>query len=600
MRRGETLNCCARFTPESCILPIRGGGIHTDQAGSRQAIKYFARVMELLPPGSDIYMASRWLLNIAYMTLDGYPAQVPLPYLIPEAAFHSKIDFPRFENVAPRLGLDRFNCSGGVIIDDFNNDGYLDVLSSTWEPGGQIRLFTSSGSGKFEDRTAGSGLEGIFGGLNLVQGDYDNDGYLDFLVLRGAWLAGRGRQPNSLIRNRGGLRFEDVTFEAGLGESHYPTQTAGWADYDNDGDLDLYIGNETTKKLASPCQLFRNEGDGTFRDVAREAGVANSRFTKGVTWGDYDNDRDQDLYVSNLGEENRLYRNNADGTFTDIAPEAGLTRPLKSFPVWTWDYDNDGNLDIFVSSYDGKTQDIARHILGKPGKYKPAKLYRGDGKGGFTDTAAEAGLDFPMLPMGSNFGDLDGDGYLDFYLGTGDPEYASLMPNLMLLGGEGKRFVDVTMAGGFGHLQKGHAVSFADIDRDGDVDVFEQMGGAYIGDRYRDLLFENPGFGNHWIRVRCRGATSNRSAIGTRIRVEVETGAARRAIYRSVTSGGSFGANPLSQLIGLGKCERITALEIHWPASGTVQRFGDVRLDTAFSITEGNDELSTAPANDGK
>ena len=227
-------------------------------------------------------------------------------------------------------------------------------------------------------------------------------------------------------------------------------------------------------------------------------------------------------------------------------------------------------------------------------------LYRGAGRGGFTDTAAEAGLDFPMLPMGSNFGDLNGDGYLDFYLGTGDPEYASLMPNLMLLGREGKRFVDVTMAGGFGHLQKGHAVSFADIDRDGDVDVFEQMGGAYIGDRYRDLLFENPGFGNHWIRVRCRGTTSNRSAIGTRIRVEVETGAARRSIYRSVTSGGSFGANPLSQLIGLGKCERITALEIHWPTSGTTQRFGDVRLDTAFSITEGNDELSTAPANDGK
>ena len=534
------------------------------------------------------------------MTLDGHPGQVPRPYLIPEEGFRSKTAFPRFENVAPRLGLDRFNCSGGVVIDDFNNDGYLDVLSSTWEPGGQIRLFVSAGGQEFEDRTADSGLEGIFGGLNLVQGDYDNDGNLDFLVLRGAWLGDKGRHPNSLIRNLGSLKFEDVTFDAGLGESHYPTQTAGWADYDNDGDLDLYIGNETTKSLAAPCQLFRNKGDGTFRDVAREAGVVNSRFTKGVTWGAYDNDDDQDLYVSNLGGENRLYRNNADGTFTDIAPSAGLVKPLKSFPVWTWDYDNDGNLDIFVSSYDGKTQDIARHLLGKPGKYEPAKLYRGDGRGGYTDTAAEAGLDFPMLPMGSNFGDLNGDGYLDFYLGTGDPEYASLMPNLMLLGREGKRFVDVTMAGGFGHLQKGHAVSFADIDRDGDVDVFEQMGGAYIGDRYRDLLFENPGFGNHWIRVRCRGTTSNRSAIGTRIRVEVETGAARRSIYRSVTSGGSFGANPLSQLIGLGKCERITALEIHWPTSGTTQRFGDVRLDTAFSITEGNDELSTAPANDGK
>ena len=121
MRRGETLNCCARFTPESCILPIRGGGIHTDQEGSRQAIKYFARVLELLPPESDISMASRWLLNIAYMTLDGHPGQVPRPYLIPEEVFRSKTAFPRFENVASRLGLDRFNCSGGVVIDDFNN-----------------------------------------------------------------------------------------------------------------------------------------------------------------------------------------------------------------------------------------------------------------------------------------------------------------------------------------------------------------------------------------------------------------------------------------------------------------------------------------------
>ncbi|MCH2582723.1 MAG: VCBS repeat-containing protein, partial [Planctomycetes bacterium] len=252
MRRGETLNCCARFTPESCILPIRGGGIHTDPTGSRQAIKYFARVMEMLPPDSDLYMASRWLLNIAYMTIDGYPAKVPLPYLIPESAFRSQLEIPRFKNVAPRLGLDRFNCSGGVVIDDFNNDGYLDVLSSTWEPGGQLRLFVSSGGKSFEDKTAGSGLEGIFGGLNIVQGDYDNDGNLDFLVLRGAWLGDKGRHPNSLVRNLGGLKFEDVTFSSGLGQAHYPTQTAGWADYDNDGDLDLYIGNETTRSLAAP------------------------------------------------------------------------------------------------------------------------------------------------------------------------------------------------------------------------------------------------------------------------------------------------------------------------------------------------------------
>ena len=213
-------------------------------------------------------------------------------------------------------------------------------------------------------------------------------------------------------------------------------------------------------------------------------------------------------------------------------------------------------------------------------------LPRRTANGRLTDTAAAAGLDFPMLPMGSNFGDLDGDGFLDFYLGTGDPEYASIMPNLMLLGRGGERFVDVTMAGGFGHLQKGHAIAFADLDQDGDVDVFEQMGGAYIGDRYRDLLFENPGFGNRWIRVNCRGTRSNRSAIGTRIRVEVETDGVRSSIYRSVTSGGSFGASPLPQLIGLGKCRRIVFVEIRWPASGSTQRLEEVKLDSLLSITE--------------
>jgi hypothetical protein len=591
LRIGETQNCCNRFTPESCIAPIQGGGIHTVPEGSRRAIECFSEVLRNLPPDHDLHLASLWLLNIAHMTLGEYPHAVPPEHRLPESAFRSEVPFPRFPNIARKLGLDRFNCSGGVIIDDFDGDERLDILSSTWEPNGQIIIFAADGKGGFEDRTAASGLEGITGGLNLVPADHDNDGDLDFLVLRGAWLGKAGRLPNSLVRNDGGLTFTDVTFESGLGDVHYPTQTAGWADYDNDGDLDVYIGNETTEDIACPSQLFENQGDGTFRDVAARAGVTNDRFAKGVSWGDYDNDGDPDLYVSNLMAENRLYRNHGDGTFADVAREAGVTRPSKSFPVWFWDYDNDGNLDIFVSSFDGKAQDHARHYLKRPRTCELACLYRGDGRGGFSDVAVAAGLDFPMLAMGSNFGDLDGDGFLDLYLGTGDPEYASLIPNLMLVSRAGERFVDVTMAGGFGHLQKGHAVSFADIDGDGDVDVFEKMGGAYLGDRFRDVLFENPGFGNRWLVVRCVGTRSNRSAIGARIRVDVETEAGVRTIRREVSSGGSFGANPLSQTIGLGKCLRIRLLEVRWPASGTAQRFADVPLDSRLRIEEGNDRL---------
>ena len=147
-------------------------------------------------------------------------------------------------------------------------------------------------------------------GLNLLQADYDNDGDLDIYVLRGAWLGQAGRHPDSLLRNDGKARFRDATFDAGLGEAHYPTQTAAWADYDNDGDLDLYVGNEVF-----PCRLFRNNGDGSFTDVAEFAGVTNDDVAKAVVWGDYDGDRYPDLYVSNFGGPNRLYHNNGDGTF---------------------------------------------------------------------------------------------------------------------------------------------------------------------------------------------------------------------------------------------------------------------------------------------
>ncbi|MDH3216505.1 MAG: CRTAC1 family protein [Candidatus Krumholzibacteria bacterium] len=590
MRLGETENCCNHFTPDSCIMPIRGGGIHKDPTGSRGAIRLFKEVTRMLPADNDMHLTARWLMNVAFMTLDEYPDKVPAEHLIPRARFNSVVDFPRLMNVAQDLGLARFNCSGGVIIDDLTGDGEPDILNSTWEPRGALKLFTRDSSGKYTDRSAGMGLKGIVGGLNLVPADYDNDGDLDFVVLRGAWLGEDGRHPNSLVRNNGDGTFTDVTFDAGLGEVHYPTQTADWADYDGDGDLDLFIGNETLKESLASAQLFQNQGDGTFKDVAARAGVLNNRFTKSVCWGDYDNDGDPDLFISNFFQENRLYRNQGDGTFVDVAPDLGVTLPLISFPTWFWDYNNDGNLDIFVSTYDGRTAQVARHYLGQQPTSEPACLYRGDGKGGFTNVAGEAGLMMPMLPMGANFGDLDGDGFLDIYLGTGDPDYASLMPNLLLMNQQGQRFVDVTMAGGVGLLQKGHGVAFADIDGDGDIDLFEQMGGAYIGDRFRDAVFENPGFGNRQVTVHCIGTRSNRSAIGARIRVDAEGPGGRRTVYRHVNTGGSFGANPLRKTIGLGKAERILAVEVYWPTSGITQRTENVPLDALVRVTEGAED----------
>ncbi len=595
LRLGEVENCCQRNTPDSCILPIRGGGVHSKPEGSREAIAHFLEVLRGATPDEDLAMSARWLLNIAHMTLGTHPDGVPREYLIPPERFRSEVDFPRFRNVAASLGLATYNLSGGAIVDDFDGDEYLDIVTSTWDTTGRMRFFQNRRDGTFAERSEEAGLAGIRGGLNLKQADYDGDGDLDILVLRGAWLGERGRHPNSLLRNDGGGRFSDVTFAAGLAEVHYPTQTADWADFDNDGDLDLYIGNEHTERLAAPSQLFSNNGDGTFTDIAPAAGVTNDRWAKGVSWGDFDGDRLPDLYVSNYRGANRLYRNDGDGTFTDVAPSLGVTGPEVSFPVWFWDYDNDGVLDIFVASYAGRVALVARHYIGERVEEGLPALYRGDGHGGFREVARQSGLDHPVLPMGSNFGDLDGDGFLDFYLGTGDPDFASLVPNLMYVNRGGERFVNVTFAGGFGHLQKGHSVAFADLDNDGDLDLFEQMGGAFRGDPYGDALYENPGFGSRWVSLRLVGVQSNRAAIGARILVVVREKGRSRSIYRHVTSGGSFGAGPLRQTIGVGGAEAIERLEVFWPRTGTTQTFRDVPLERAYRIVEGSGRLEEIP-----
>jgi hypothetical protein len=586
MRLAETQNCCNRNTSESCIVPIQGGGIHTNPYGSTEAIRWFERVLQDAPPESERWFRALWLYNIAHMTLDRYPDQVPVAWRVPETAFQTKGNFPAFKNVAQAKGLDTFSMAGGVIADDFDRDGNLDLVVSTFHTHGQIRYFQNEGQGTFVDRKSEAGLMGLYGGLNLLQTDYDNDGFLDILVLRGGWFQDGGRHPNSLLHNNGDGTFTDVTMDAGL-QVRAPTQTASWADYDNDGDLDLYIGNETTRSVPIYSELYRNNADGTFTNVAEQAGVLNNRLAKAVVWGDFDNDRLPDLYVSNFGSANRLYRNKGDGTFVDIARELDVTGPLRSFPAWFWDVNNDGFLDIFVSAYADDIAWLAASYLDVEHDAESAKLYLGDGKGGFAELGEQYGITAPTAPMGSNFGDLDNDGFLDFYLGTGEPEYHNLMPNTMYHNKQGERFVDVTMAGRFGHLQKGHAVVFADLDNDGDQDVFEQLGGAYPGDRFYDAFFENPGFENNWVAINLIGTQSNRAAIGTRIRVVITENGVERSIYRYVNSGGSFGANPLMQSIGIGAAERIDAVEIFWPATGRTQVIRDLPCNQTFRFVEG-------------
>ena len=600
MRYGETQNCCLRNTPDSCIIPFRASAIHTNKKGSLTAIRYFT---ELLDMTSGKHERAKWLLNIAYMTLDGYPDGVPSKYLIPPDTFSTDAEFPRFKNIATDLGLNTFNGAGTVVVDDFNGDGWLDILTSNWNPSDGMLFFKNLGNGMFVNSTIAAGINDLRGGINMVQADYDNDGDLDVYILRGSWLGSEGCHPNSLLQNDGRGRFTDVTFLARLGEIHYPSHSASWADYDNDGDLDLYVGNENAYAKnqrnihlsnPSPSQLFRNEGNGTFTDVAAQAGVENMRFAKAVTWGDYNNDRFPDLYVSNYGTPNRLYHNNGDGSFTDVAADLNVDGPIYSFPAWFWDFDNDGQLDLYVSNSDGRKGSLSGYVrshLGQPTTMVPSQLYRGTKEHRFEEVAQEQGVSGTTIPMGANFGDLDNDGFLDFYLGTGYPDYEALMPNVMYHNQQGTKFHNVTFAGGFGHLQKGHGIAFADFDNDGDQDVVAQMGGFYRSDNTNDAVFENPGFDNRWITVKLIGTQSNRAAIGARIHVVINENGQQRSIYKHVNSGGSFGANPLRQSIGLGKAAKIERLEVYWPTTGMTQTFTSVPLDQTIKITEGQPDL---------
>jgi len=607
LRLGEQENCLANHTSASCILPIRPAGYHTLPEGSRSAITLYTDLLEAFPERWDY----RWLLNLAYMTLGEYPGGVPLAHRLPDSVFRSPHELPAFRDRGAELGVDDNALSGGAVVDDFDRDGDLDILTSSWglDPGrDQLTFYRNEGDGAFSNQTVAAGLEGLTGGLNLKQTDYNNDGYPDVLVLRGAWLQEQGRQLNSLLRNNGDGTFSDVTLSAGLTGAH-PTQTAVWRDFNNDGWVDLFIGNETFPGRGNrphPCELYLNKGDGAFRESARGAGLALVSFVKGVTAGDYDNDGDADLYLSTYFDRNYLFRNegvddSGRPRFEDATQGARLAELMNTFPTWFWDYNNDGWLDLFVSEFDFMSQanqnvppvyNVAAAAVGESVQRGKPRLYRNRGDGTFEEVAADAGLDQVLYTMGSNYGDLDNDGWLDMYLGTGDPDMSTLIPNKAFRNESGVFFQDVTYASGLGHLQKGHGIAFGDLDQDGDQDIYANLGGAYEGDLYRNALFENPYRGEHqWISIELEGKRSNRRGIGARVQLMLQEKGQKRTIHRELNSGGSFGANPLRLEIGLGSASLIDTIKVRWPGPGQTQQWTQVAPNQFIRLTEGVAEI---------
>jgi tetratricopeptide (TPR) repeat protein len=579
LHRSQMTNGAFASPGTRCLFPQRESSCYQQTHDSEKSIEYLTKYLEMKPERPDAVQV-RWLLNVAYMTLGKYPGEVPPKYLIPPSVFASKEDVGTFEDVAPAAGLGFTSMAGGVVADDFENNGLLDVIVSSYDVCQPLRFFHNNGDGTFSERAAQAGLTNQLGGLNLIQADYNNDGCMDLLVLRGAW---EFPVRKSLLRNNCDGTFTDVTEQAHLAEPATRTQTAVWADINNDGLLDLLVGNEN-----GPSQLFLNKGDGTFQDISVGSGVNKVAFTKGVVAADYDNDGWVDFYVSNLYGGNFLYHNNHDNTFTEVSQQAGVHQSeSQSFATWFFDYDNDGWPDIFVTTYFFSTDEVLRSYLGLPTNVSTLKLYRNLGNGKFKDVTEEAALNKINLPMGANFGDIDDDGYLDIYLSTGGPEYGALTPKMLLRNHEGRYFSDVTASSGTGDLHKGHGVSFADLGNNGHEDLLVSIGGATPGDAHQFRVFQNPGNENDWITVKLVGVKSNRAGIGARIQVTVQNeGGVTRSISRTVGSGGSFGANPIQQHIGLGKSARILRLVVWWPASNTRQIFHELPKNQFIEIKE--------------
>lgn len=594
LRLGEQENCILNHTAASCNIPIAKPGQHEKREGSEKAFALYQEVLKAAPDD----LTSRYLLNIAAMTLGEFPEGIPSTMRLPDDLFVSKDAFPAFTDISNEMGFSSRGLAGGIAIEDFDNDGDLDIMASEWGFHDQLRLWDNNGQGGFVDVTDQSGIKGVTGGLNINHTDYNNDGFIDVFVMRGAWFRDQGKIPNSLLKNNGDGTFTDVTVAAGL-YSKRPTQNSAWADFDLDGHLDLFIGNESIPQsgidFSFPCELYHNQGDGTFKEVAAAAGVTINAFVKGSAAGDINNDGMPDLYVSILQGDNKLFLNTSDGDgikFIDITETAGVKEPHVSFPTWMFDYNNDGWLDIFVSAYSDGSEDLPGKVLRAHGTkmdpFRP-RIYRNMRNNTFTEVSSQLGVTEPAFTMGSNYGDLDNDGYQDFYLGTGEPNLKSIVPNKMYWNRGGSAFSDITYSGGFGNIQKGHGVGFGDMDHDGDQDMYVVMGGSFEGDLYQDLFFENPvGNKNNWVVIKLEGITANTAAIGARVELEIDDNGKTRKIFDMVSTGSSFGGNSLQMEIGLGTSFMIKKLTIHWPSKKTYpQEFENVEGNSAYHIKEG-------------
>jgi len=498
--------------------------------------------------------------------------------------------------------------SGGVGLVDFDKDGRLDIyfvnaptVADAADPrGARSELWRNTGDGTYADVTEKAGVGHPGWGMGVAVGDYDNDGWDDLYVTCFG--------PDRLYRNQGDGTFTDVAQKAGVSDPRWSTGAA-FADYDNDGWLDLFVANYVEMRLdalpefgkGKTCQflglavqcgpkglpgsgdsLFRNNGDGTFSDVSAKAGVSDAPglFGMGVAWGDFNEDGRVDLYVANDTGANYLYRNNGNGTFTDVGLASGTAlsengAAQASMGVTIGDYDHRGRWSILVTNFSDEYN----------------ALYRHDKDFMFTDASygsqtAKAGV--PHVGWGAGFFDYDNDGWLDLLVVNGHVypqlERAALgtayrQPNLLYRNNRDGTFADVSRDAGPAVTAPdvGRGAAFGDLDNDGDIDVvINNLDG---GPR---LLRNDGGNANRFITIDLAGRRSNRSAFGAR--VKVTSGDLVQIAERR--SGGSYISQNDTRLhFGLEKRTKVDSLEVRWPG-GATQTFTDLPVNTFIRVTE--------------
>ena len=529
----------------------------------------------------------QWLLKVAMDQLPGEAPPIPKQFLFPARPLlpqAGEAPLLEFEDIAPQLGIDRYDGNGTAAWADFDLDGDLDLFEAG--SGEFIRVYRNDGR-RFTDATAEAGLARVPSGYSLNLVDYDNDGLPDLYISLNGWS---GPMKNRLFHNAGG-RFEEVTDKSGAGDPGDGFVSL-WADFDNDGLPDLAIANGVLKDGSVP-QIYRNNGDGTFTNMTKQAGIVEppEYGAIGIALGDYDLDGRVDILVNGLDPApNRLYRNLGGWKFRDVAREAGLVQPPHNgFVCFLFDYNNDGWPDALTTSLAAWESVVAAlridYVVPKSRVHPDSsRLFRNNRNGTFTDVTFEAGLHFPVGVMGAGVADLDNDGYLDLYLGVGDPQMSRLEPNRFFRNNGDGTFSDLTDFVKFQRPgNKGHGVAFIDWEEDGDLDIYAQLGGHYPGDFARNAFYRNlKGNRNSWLQVDLKAVKSNRDAIGARLTAR----SGSLLVFREVKGSEGFGAtSQRRQHFGLGQARRVDSLEIRWP-SGVVQTIGPLDANQVIEVEE--------------